>query len=63
VKHKRVYALEANSYFSRPGPRLVRGVEVLAKILHPSMAASREAERAVLPIAAAAVAGKRAASV
>ncbi|HSK99635.1 MAG TPA: hypothetical protein VK869_04800 [Rubrobacteraceae bacterium] len=28
-------AVDANSYFSRPAPRLVEGVEVLARILHP----------------------------
>lgn len=29
------YVLDANAYFSRPGPRLVDGVELLATILHP----------------------------
>lgn len=29
-----VYAVDATSYFSRPGPRLVDGVEVLASLLH-----------------------------
>lgn len=29
------YVLDANSYFSRPGPRLVDGVELLAALLHP----------------------------
>jgi iron complex transport system substrate-binding protein len=50
VRNGRVYALEANSYFSRPGPRLVTGVEALAKLFHPAMEVSREAENAVLPI-------------
>lgn len=31
----RVWAVDANSYFSRPAPRLVEGVEVLARLLHP----------------------------
>lgn len=31
----RIYALDANSYCSRPGPRLVEGVEQLARLLHP----------------------------
>jgi iron complex transport system substrate-binding protein len=31
----RIYALDANSYCSRPGPRLVEGVEQLAQLLHP----------------------------
>ena len=29
------YAVAANSFFSRPGPRLVDGVEALASVLHP----------------------------
>lgn len=28
-------AVDANSYFSRPGPRLVDGLELLAEIIHP----------------------------
>lgn len=31
----RVVAVDASSYFSRPGPRLVDGVELLGHILHP----------------------------
>jgi iron complex transport system substrate-binding protein len=30
-----IYVLDANAYFSRPGPRLVDGVELLAEIFHP----------------------------
>jgi len=30
-----VFAVDANAYFSRPGPRLVDGVELLASALHP----------------------------
>jgi iron complex transport system substrate-binding protein len=29
-----VYAVDANAYFSRPGPRIVRGIEILAEILN-----------------------------
>ena len=29
-----VWAVEADAYFSRPGPRLVNGVELLAELLH-----------------------------
>jgi len=50
VRNARVYALEANSYFARPGPRLVTGVETLAKIFHSSLQVSTEAEAAILPI-------------
>ena len=31
-----LYVVDAASYFSRPGPRLVDGVELLAAILHPT---------------------------
>ncbi len=37
VRGGRVWAADANSYFSRPAPRLVEGVEVLARILHPGV--------------------------
>jgi iron complex transport system substrate-binding protein len=33
----RVVAVNANAYFSRPGPRMVDGVELLSEILHPSV--------------------------
>jgi iron complex transport system substrate-binding protein len=33
----RVYAVDAASSFSRPGPRLVDGVELLAHLLHPDL--------------------------
>jgi iron complex transport system substrate-binding protein len=48
VRDNRVYALAANSYFSRPGPRLITGIEALVKVFHPSLTVSPEAERAVL---------------
>jgi len=35
VKGGKVYAVEAGSYFSKPGPRTVTGLEILAKIIHP----------------------------
>ena len=31
----RVYAVDANAYFARPGPRFAEGVELLAHLLHP----------------------------
>jgi iron complex transport system substrate-binding protein len=30
-----VYAVDANSYFARPGPRVAEGVELLAHLFHP----------------------------
>lgn len=35
----RVVAVDAAAYFSRPGPRLVDGVELLAHLLHPTLVA------------------------
>jgi iron complex transport system substrate-binding protein len=52
VRNGRVYALEANSYFSRPGPRLITGIEALAKLFHPAVEVTREAEAGVLPVPA-----------
>ncbi len=37
VESGRVWAVDANSHFSRPAPRLVEGVEILARILHPEV--------------------------
>ena len=37
VRQGRVYAVDANSYFSRPGPRLVTGVELLSQMFHPEV--------------------------
>lgn len=37
VRGGQVYLTEATSYFSRPGPRLIDGLEILATILHPEV--------------------------
>jgi iron complex transport system substrate-binding protein len=37
VRERRIFAVDANSYFSRPGPRLADGVELLAHLLHPNL--------------------------
>ncbi len=34
VRNENVYAVNANEYFSKPGPRIVIGLEIIAKILH-----------------------------
>jgi iron complex transport system substrate-binding protein len=36
VRHKRVYALNADT-IDRPGPRIVEGVEEMARVLHPGL--------------------------
>jgi iron complex transport system substrate-binding protein len=41
VKSQNVYALNGSAYFSRPGPRLVNGLEILARILRPGESAPR----------------------
>jgi iron complex transport system substrate-binding protein len=35
VHEGRVFAVDATAYYSRPGPRLVDGVRILGRILHP----------------------------
>jgi iron complex transport system substrate-binding protein len=37
VRNGRIYAVDANSYFARPGPRVVEGTELLAHLLHPGL--------------------------
>jgi iron complex transport system substrate-binding protein len=37
VRGGRVYAVDANSYFARPGPRVVEGTELLAHLFHPEL--------------------------
>ena len=37
VKERKVFAVDANSFFSKPSIRVVTGIEILAKILHPEM--------------------------
>jgi iron complex transport system substrate-binding protein len=34
---KRVVAVDAASYYSRPGPRLIDGLELMAHVLHPDL--------------------------
>jgi iron complex transport system substrate-binding protein len=35
TRSRRLFAVNASAYFSRPGPRLTDGIELLAHILHP----------------------------
>jgi iron complex transport system substrate-binding protein len=35
VKENLVYAVDANSYFSKPSIRTITGIEILARIIHP----------------------------
>ncbi len=35
VRQGRVFVMDGNAYISRPGPRVVDGTEILARLLHP----------------------------
>jgi iron complex transport system substrate-binding protein len=37
IRDRRAFAVDANSYFSRPGPRLADGVGLLAHLFHPQI--------------------------
>jgi iron complex transport system substrate-binding protein len=37
VRNDAIFAVDANNYFSRPGPRLADGIAILAQILHPEL--------------------------
>jgi len=37
VQNQRVYAADGNSYFNRPGPRLVDSLEIVAEVVHPEI--------------------------
>jgi iron complex transport system substrate-binding protein len=60
VRAERVWVTDGNAYFSRPGPRLVDSVEILAHALHPDLhplppglPAARRLTRAELGVAGA----------
>jgi len=56
AREGRVFAVDASSYFSRPGPRIVDGVEILAWILSPTVFPDPPAER-VARVGTASVSG------
>jgi iron complex transport system substrate-binding protein len=45
VSNAAVYAVDANSYFARPGPRVAEGVELLAHLFHPDLFPWSHADR------------------
>jgi len=47
---RRVVAVDASSYYSRPGPRLIDGLELMAHILHPDRVPSAPAEALVVEL-------------
>jgi iron complex transport system substrate-binding protein len=44
-RNGRTWIVDGSSYFNRPGPRLVDGLELLAHILHPDLFPKRPASR------------------
>jgi iron complex transport system substrate-binding protein len=47
VRNGQIWALDATSYFSRPGPRVVDGMEILARIFHPGIFGAPDPSEAV----------------
>jgi iron complex transport system substrate-binding protein len=43
VRSDRVFVLDGNQYFNRPGPRLADSLEILAELLHPEAFPARHA--------------------
>jgi iron complex transport system substrate-binding protein len=47
VRTGQVYVVDGNAYFSRPGPRVVDTLEILAEIIHPELFAGEFPSRGV----------------
>jgi iron complex transport system substrate-binding protein len=47
---RRIVAVNASAYFSRPGPRLIDGLELLAHVLHPERAAVAPESARAMPV-------------
>jgi iron complex transport system substrate-binding protein len=50
VRHERVFAVDANAYFARPGPRVVDGIELLAHLFHPHVCPWHGPANAFFPV-------------
>jgi iron complex transport system substrate-binding protein len=50
VREGRVYAVDGSRYFSRPGPRVVDSLEILAEVIHPDLFAGRFPAREVVRV-------------
>lgn len=49
ARTNRVWVVDGSSYFNRPGPRLVDGLEILGHILHPEIFQRPPSARAAVP--------------
>ncbi len=52
VRNRRVYVVDGSAYFSRPGPRIVDSLEILAEIIHPEVFRGSFPDRGVLCLGA-----------
>lgn len=50
VRDGRVWVVNGSSYFNRPGPRLVRGAEILCGLLHPEAGIEPPGEHEARPV-------------
>ncbi len=50
VRQRQVYVVNGGAYFSRPGPRVVDSLEILAEIIHPDIFAGRFPRREVFKV-------------
>jgi iron complex transport system substrate-binding protein len=48
ARDKAVWALDANAFLSRPGPRVIDGIELLAHVMHPDLFGAPDPGRARL---------------
>jgi iron complex transport system substrate-binding protein len=48
VRDGRVFAVDGNAYFSRPGPRVADGIELLASLFHPDRTSAPKGARATV---------------
>jgi iron complex transport system substrate-binding protein len=51
VRAGRVFVADGSAYFSRPGPRLVESLELLAAIVHPETAPAKASPGALRRVA------------
>jgi iron complex transport system substrate-binding protein len=52
VREGEVYALNGSAYFSRPGPRVIDGIALLAELFDPGVFSDEVPAGAWLPVAA-----------
>lgn len=60
AKSGRIFATDGSAYFSRPGPRIVESLEILAHFVHPEIFAAPELPRAFSAVSLSCASAKRA---